>query len=285
MESPEINKIIDLQSAYYLTKEAARILTSKRVAHKGFTLIEILVVLSLIAILAAVFLLQVSPMLDKTDKTADASSLRTLDSATILYKILENNALGGDVFGGFTTDLERLTALFDSGNIDRIPVSSIEGNIFAWIIPKQKWKILHIVLETEINMGTGGHTGYIKDSFSGDAKDIVIPTEIDGTPVTQIWQDVFRDKGLTSVVIEEGLTRINARAFQDNDLTEIVLPNSIARIDYGAFMGNDIKKITIGAGVTTIETKAFGNDNSFKDAYNAGGAGTYILTGGVWVKQ
>ncbi len=40
------------------------------------------------------------------------------------------------------------------------------------------------------------------------------------------YQDVFKYKALTSVVIEEGITRIHARAFKDNELTEIILPNA-----------------------------------------------------------
>ncbi len=276
--------------------EADKILTSKRGTHKGFTLPEMLVVLSLIAVLAAVFLLQLSPMLKKTDKAADAASLKTLNSATNLYKTLNNSTSGGDIFEGLTTDPERLTALFEEGYIDRIPVPNVENNSFSWDIADQKWTMAytsapepatdsHVVTASEIVIEeSGGRAGVITGTYSGDEKDIVIPAEINGIPVTSIYQDVFKDKALTSVVIEEGITRIHARAFKDNELTEIILPNSLTRIDWGAFSGNDLTKITIGQGVY-LEGSVFPYHSSFTAAYSAGGAGTYVLTGGVWGKQ
>jgi prepilin-type N-terminal cleavage/methylation domain-containing protein len=280
---------------------AEKILIPKRVVHKGFTLIEILVVLSLIAILAAVFLLQVSPMLDKTNKTADAASLIILDSATDLYKNFSNGVSSGDVFDGFTTDLERLTALLEEGYIDKIPVPNVENSSFSWNITDQKWILAyavtpgpatggHVVTASEIDFGfqkTTNPKPYYDNTiteYTGSDQDIIIPNIIDGVRVDMIYQEVFKDKGLTSVVFEEGITRIHKGAFQNNDLTEIIFPDSITRIDFWAFKDNDITTVTIGDGVF-LENRVFGDNNSFNEAYSASGAGTYILTGGAWVKQ
>jgi len=244
-----------------------------------------LVVIAVTGVIAAILLLQIPPIIGRADRTADFAALNTLNRASILYKTIRNIG-GNDVFEGLTTDQARLTALLDAKNIDRIPVANIEGNIFAWSIQEQKWGILHVVSGTEVEMEkTGGFTGFITGSYDGDEKDIKIPASIDGTAVTVIYQDVFNGKGLTSVVIEEGITRIHARAFKDNDLTELVLPDSLTRLDYGAFMDNPLTKVTIGPNVTIIEGGVFPNNESFTAAYNAGGAGTYILIGGVWFKQ
>ena len=251
----------------------------------AFALSEMLVVIAVTGIIAAVLLLLLPPIIGRTDRTTDFATLKTLNRVSVLYK-MNQNISGSDVFNGLTTDSARLTALFDAGNIDRIPVANIEGNIFVWSIPEQKWDILHVVSGTEVDVEkSGGFTGFITGSYDGDEKDIKIPASIDGTAVTVIYQDVFNGKGLTSVVIEEGITRIHARAFKDNDLTELVLPDSLTRLDYGAFMDNPLTKVTIGPNVIKIEGGVFPNNESFTAAYNAGGAGTYILIGGVWFKQ
>ena len=122
-------------------------------------------------------------------------------------------------------------------------------------------------------------------SYSGDEKIIKIPASINGTTVKEVHQDVFKDKGLTSLVLEEGIERLHARSFMDNDLTEIVLPNSLTRLDYGAFLNNPLTKVTIGPNVQIIEGGVFQKNDLFVVAYNAGGAGTYVFTNGNWVKQ
>jgi Flp pilus assembly pilin Flp len=158
---------------------------------------------------------------------------------------------------------------------------------------------------------------YIKDSlgrmmgpYKGEETDIKIPSSLSGFKLKQIYQEVFRGKGLTEVVFDagssllqihagafrdnqlsniilpDGIQRIDGSAFRDNDLTEIALPESVSRIEWNAFDGNDIKKITIGSNVAYIGTKAFANNSSgFNTAYNKFGAGTYVYSNGSWVKQ
>ena len=260
---------------------------------------EILIVMLVISVLVGLMTLAMPDILKKANRTVDESDVRNLNTATSAYRTLKRLNGNSDVFEGLTNDTERMLALFDTHHISNIPVPNIKGTSFNWETASQEWVISgdqkpsepegpvvagNIVKSSEIQMGTGGHTGFIKGSYTGDYQDIIIPNMMDGVTVTQIYQEVFKDKGLTSVVIEEGITRIHARAFQGNDLTEIVLPNSITRIDFGAFMGNDIKKVTIGTGVV-LESKVFRSNDSFNAAYESGGAGTYIFTNGQWIKQ
>lgn len=259
-------------------------LKPKRGVLKGFTLVELLIVLVVAGILATALLLMLPPIINRTGKTVDIASVKLLDKATSLYKMTQMTTWN-DVFKGFTTDAARLGELYETGNMDRIPVPNTKGSAFVWSISEQKWNVVHVVGESEITMVvSGGFKGYITGSYTGNEKIIQIPAVINGTAVTQIHQDVFSGKGLTSVVIEEGITRIHARAFKDNKLTEIVLPNSMTRLDYGAFMDSGLKKITIGHGLL-IEGNVFPKNDSFITAYNLGGAGTYILSGATWVKQ
>ncbi|RKT44263.1 leucine-rich repeat protein [Thiocapsa rosea] len=159
---------------------------------------------------------------------------------------------------------------------------------------------------------------FLTGEYEGEDKNIKIPTTLEGTTITRIWQDVFNNKGLTTVAFENDsqIVHIHARAFRDNELTEVTLPPGLRRIDQLSFDGNNITSVVIPESVTTIENKAFtglqkitvgGNlnfnihpdgrhhllegsingNNAFRDAYASenGGAGTYILDGGIWIKQ
>lgn len=272
---------------------------SKKSMKRGFTLVEMLIVMLLMSALFGLITVMVPAIIEKANKTVDESDIRNLNTATSEYRALKMIHMNSDVFEDLNTDTERMQILFDTHHISNVPIPNVKGTSFSWDIALQKWVISgdqaasesegpvtagNVVKSSEIEMGRGGHTGFIKGSYSGGYKDIIIPNAMDGTPITQIYQDVFKDKGLTSVVIEDGITRIHARAFLGNDLTEIVLPDSITMIDYGAFMGNDIKKVTIGDGVV-LESKVFRSNDSFNSAYAAGGAGTYLFVNGQWIKQ
>lgn len=266
---------------------------------EGFTLVEVLIVMLVISVLVGLITLAMPDILKKANRTVDESDVRNLNTATSAYRTLKRLHGNSDVFEGLTTNIERMLALFDTHHISNIPVPNIKGTSFNWEIASQKWVISgdqmpsepegpvaggNVVGSSEIEFGTNYWANSII-KYTGSYKDIIIPNLINGVRVDMIQQDVFKDKGLTSVVIEEGATRIHARAFQGNDLTEIVLPNSITRIDYGAFKDNGIEKVTIGPNVTKIEGDVFQNNDSFVAAYTAGGAGTYIFTNGQWIKQ
>lgn len=162
------------------------------------------------------------------------------------------------------------------------------------------------IITTSDGVTVSSSYGRLTGSYAGSATEIMIPKTLNGYDVQYIWQDVFNGKGLTAVAFEEdidveriharafmnnslteidfpdGLKRIDLLSFDSNNLTEVVLPSSLEVIEMRAFNNNDITTITIGAGVTMGEN-AFG-DNTFRDAYSFGGAGTYALVGGVWTK-
>ena len=86
-------------------------------------------------------------------------------------------------------------------------------------------------------------TGY----NTAGGSDVIIPSTINGLPVTEIGVGTFYNKGLTSLVIPEGVTTIagdikvggicpNGNVFQgafaDNHLTSITIPSSVTEI-YG----------------------------------------------------
>ena len=287
-------------------KAVMLILNTKRDVSKGFTLVELLIVLVVVGILSGLVILTSSRVLNRTRVNADISTVRSLNTATVIYKTLRNLYLNNDVFDDLNNDKDRIQALLVSGQISSAPVPSVSGTSFSWNIASQKWIISGDITPSDLSgyalkpsdfnanptyIGIF-RNGLISGLYKNESpKAIIIPKEMENDfgnveYVTRIWQDIFKGKGLTSVVIPEGIERIHARAFQNNQLTEIDFPTSINRIDLLAFAGNTLlTKITIGQGVL-IENNAFPSHATFTAAYGTPGtAGTYILTGGTWARQ
>ncbi|MGE4484136.1 MAG: leucine-rich repeat protein [Oscillospiraceae bacterium] len=259
---------------------------SYRFQNKGFTLIELILVVAILGILIALSIPVFTNNIEKARTAADAATLRTLNYAT---RVFEAGGPSPNPFEtAYTGDDALMQTLVDSGFIaDKVEPQQKDA-AFSWNFDNKIWILstTHVLTFEEILMGSGGQTGYIKGSYTFSAKDIIIPKTLDGVTVTHIYQDVFNGDGLASVTFpsDSGVIRIHARAFMNNDLTEIVLPNSLLNLDYGAFLNNSIVKITIGANVV-LEGNVFRNNNNFRDAYYSQGAGTYKYINGNWVKQ
>lgn len=123
-------------------------------------------------------------------------------------------------------------------------------------------------------------TGF-SENYDGTT-DIVIPSTINGEPVTGIYYEAFRDTELTSVVISEGITTINSVAFyncyglsevtlpstlkeigsqvfENTAITEISLPEGLTRLDTATFKGSSLQKINIPSGIGMIADELFMN--------------------------
>ncbi|GHV72711.1 hypothetical protein AGMMS49940_00130 [Spirochaetia bacterium] len=93
--------------------------------------------------------------------------------------------------------------------------------------------------------------------YTGTSKDVVIPGQINGIPVTTIGYGAFQDNQLTSVTIPNSVTSINTNAFWNNQLTSVTIPNSVTSISQMAFSGNQLTSVTIPNSVTSISQMAF----------------------------
>lgn len=258
----------------------------------GFTLIEIVIIVVIIAVLCVILVPIISGFIQKAKLNSDLESLRILNESTFIY-LVSNPSL--NYFDNINNSDEILMkALVDSGNLNEIPIAKQADTCFKWNFSDKVWYLglreenSFQVTGAEVTMGTGGFKTYIVGTYSGTAKDIIIPNTINGVTVAQIYQDVFENKNLTTVRFskDSSIVRIHARAFQNNVLEEIIFPGSLQRIDYGAFLGNNITRVTIGEDVY-LEGNIFQNNNSFRDLYDAGGkkSGTYVYIDGTWVKQ
>lgn len=269
----------------------------------GFTLIEVIIVLLIIAVLSVITVLSITDYTDQAKLSVDNATLKTLNNATILYRIKQPDP---DPFNDSAyADADLIQLLISQQFLNGQVEAQQDDAYFHWDITEQIWVLNVGQVQTG---GTSGWWSTLITGYSGTAKDIAIPTIVNGIKITGIYQDAFKNLGLTAVTFaaDSGLTRIHARAFlnnrltfiklpdtitsidisafQNNDLTEIDLPDSLQKIEGKAFYDNSITKITIGSNVT-IGDKAFADDNKFREAYLANGAGTYIYLNGIWVKQ
>lgn len=89
----------------------------------------------------------------------------------------------------------------------------------------------------------GNNFTYVKDSsgititkYIGSSAEVIIPESIDGQRVVCIGESAFAYSDVISVVIPEGVQKIDWFAFQScTRLTEITIPSSVTKIEYGAF--------------------------------------------------
>ena len=106
----------------------------------------------------------------------------------------------------------------------------------------------------------------ISSSYFTPTGDLVIPSTIDGYPVTAIDDEAFRSATIKSVVIPEGVTSIGSDAFfACYSLKSVTMPDSITSIGEGAFSScTSLTNIKIPEGVTVIASGTFNNCTSLE---------------------
>ena len=72
--------------------------------------------------------------------------------------------------------------------------------------------------------------------YAGKDIDIIIPSNINGFPVTRIGENAFKGSSVRSVVIPSSVKLIDWFAFYGSTCLEsITVPSSVTTIEYGAF--------------------------------------------------
>ena len=102
--------------------------------------------------------------------------------------------------------------------------------------------------------------------YTGAGGDLVIPSEINGYPVTAIASSAFLSCNLTGVTIPDTVTTIGGGAFELSAfLTSVTIGNGVTNIADGAFSDCfAIASVTIGNSVTSVGEAAFENCYSLK---------------------
>ena len=105
-------------------------------------------------------------------------------------------------------------------------------------------------------------------SYSGDAAEVVIPSELDGEPVRALGDSLFfRHEEITVLTIPEGVISIDLGATSDmTGLKEVLLPESLCEIQYGNFCDADaLEKITLPANLAFLGPRCFHSCDVLKE--------------------
>lgn len=97
--------------------------------------------------------------------------------------------------------------------------------------------------------------------YTGDVRDIKIPSTIEGKAVTTISGRAFEENSLTSVIIPDSVTTIGENAFKANILTSVEIPDSVILIGEEAFRSNELSSVTIPNSVISIGDHVFSNNS------------------------
>lgn len=99
-------------------------------------------------------------------------------------------------------------------------------------------------LEGELAKSKGAYTYISEDGeitltgYTGREKNISLPNEIDGVPVTSIGKESFKNTAVEAVILPDGIKSIGWFAFSGcSNLKSIAIPSSVERIEYGSFDG------------------------------------------------
>lgn len=116
----------------------------RRAASDGFTLMELMVVVAIIAILAAIVLPNMLGTLDDTNVTAAKAQIKSFQTSLVAYKVKNKK---------FPTTGEGLNALVGAGLMDTLPKDPW-GNDYVYRSPGTKNKDYEI-----ISYGSDGQPG------------------------------------------------------------------------------------------------------------------------------
>lgn len=119
-------------------------------------------------------------------------------------------------------------------------------------------------------------------AFTGKETHVIIPSAVNGKPVTAIGDKAFLGTKVQSVTIPDSVTVIGINAFKDcTELTEVNIPSSVTEIRAYAFRGcTKLAKISVPDSVRTIGPTCFGDT-----AWFASQTGDFFTIGkGILVK-
>lgn len=109
--------------------------------NKGFTLMEVLVVIFIIAILVAIIIPRLTDLTHSANEAVDKTKLHNLNLATSIYRS-EKGTDGSDIFEGIDSNLLRMNRLVEEGYLQDILIPRLIEHDFNWIVDDQVWELV-----------------------------------------------------------------------------------------------------------------------------------------------
>lgn len=128
--------------------------------RKGFTLMELVVVIAILAVLGLLLYPQITNYLNNAHDAVDKANVVTLNKNTAMYSVEHPNN-SPDIFSGLSSDDARQQALVDDGYLKEIVKPTKEGNQISWDVAQQLWVL---------KLGSGG-SAFSKDGTILDQRE------------------------------------------------------------------------------------------------------------------
>ena len=207
-----------------------------------------------------------------TDYFCLATTVEVPDDVTnIADSVFENKGLNSVTLPQNLTSIgnnafkdNNLESLDIPNSVTDIGDSAFGGNTFSSYvyIPNENANVDTSAFDSSIVVVVEGtESCFVRDSnnatilayYPCSASTVEIPSDI-----TSIADEVFENKGLTSVTLPQNLTSIGNNAFKDNSLESLDVPDSVTDIGGSAFTGNSFSSyVYIPNENANVDTSAF----------------------------
>jgi len=251
-------------------------LTTKRHLQSGFTIVELLIVVVVIAILAAITIVSYNGISQRSKESLIKSELHGAGSKIALYKAEHNRFPNALSVAGFSESLDDGTTLeyiYSSTNF------CLTGRLTS-----NTATVFHINNDGTVKTGECALASTAEACFAHDAspsqptmrritdyythesnnianpacpREVIIPSTLGGAGVHSVGTYAFDAKGLTAVTLPYSMKIIDHYAFQNNALTEINIPSSITTLGLSSFRGNQLTSLIIPSSITSLTANVF----------------------------
>ena len=160
-------RFLEQMCAFLLRKHEIFLKRGKEMrAKSGFTLVEILIVVVILGILAAIVIPQFTEASTEAKESRLVSDLQTMRSQLELYKIQHNDNLPGSGTAIFVDAMTQYTDVDGVLAVTQAPGNGVYGP-YLQKIPTNPWNDSDVVTEGAANPAVGGNTGWFFNTVTG----------------------------------------------------------------------------------------------------------------------
>lgn len=224
---------------------------------RGFTLIELLAVIVILAVITLIATPIIINVIDDAKESAAVSKAKVMAQGIENYcrseyykkEINSTYTVICDTGGETTKTLstEELNSIIDIPETTSLSITiDNKGKIVSGSVIVDGYQISATTFEATVYEDTppcftfNASTHTITSYNASCGTEVSIPAQIDGVTVENIGANAFQNKGITSLVMAEGILNIGNYAFANNSLTSLTTPSTIVQYGVGAFQHNNL---------------------------------------------